>query len=182
PVPVEQEIKWMDGHRYIYSFEGQSYIVDFDGSNEETLVTSLLDSGLFLIARRPLINALGLETRAQYFDRIQPEYSEALKLVNNLPKESMVYFLFEPRSYNMKPFVQPDPINSNLMHDYYIYKTPERIISSWKSSGYTHILVNNASALFIEKEEHIEESKIKEIINLLHLKKKGQSYSLYIIP
>ncbi|HNO71702.1 MAG TPA: glycosyltransferase family 39 protein [Bacteroidia bacterium] len=144
--------------------------------------TSLLDSGLFLIARRPLINALGLETRAQYFDRIQPEYSEALKLVNNLPKESMVYFLFEPRSYNMKPFVQPDPINSNLMHDYYIYKTPERIISFWKSSGYTHILVNNASALFIEKEEHIEESKIKEIINLLHLKKKGQSYSLYIIP
>ncbi len=47
PVPVEQEIKWMDGHRYIYSFEGQSYIVDFDGSNEETLVTSLLDSGPF---------------------------------------------------------------------------------------------------------------------------------------
>lgn len=46
-IPLEQEIKWMDGHRYLYSVNNQSYIVDFDGSNEQTLVTSTKKPGPF---------------------------------------------------------------------------------------------------------------------------------------
>ncbi|MBA2279598.1 PEGA domain-containing protein [Candidatus Saccharibacteria bacterium] len=40
-IPVNQKIDWMDGHRFLYVVDGQSFIVDFDGSNEETLVTML---------------------------------------------------------------------------------------------------------------------------------------------
>lgn len=46
-IPLEQQIRWMDGHRYVYTVNDQSYIVDFDGSNEETLVTSRLRPGPF---------------------------------------------------------------------------------------------------------------------------------------
>lgn len=46
-VSKDQKIRWMDGHRFVYSTKGQSYIVDFDGSNEQTLVTSLLSPGPF---------------------------------------------------------------------------------------------------------------------------------------
>ncbi len=46
-IPTAQQIKWMDGHRYIYTVDDQSYIVDFDGSNVQTLVTSRLRSGPF---------------------------------------------------------------------------------------------------------------------------------------
>lgn len=46
-VPLTQQIKWMDGHRYIFTVDNQSYIVDFDGSNEETLVTSEVSNGPF---------------------------------------------------------------------------------------------------------------------------------------
>lgn len=46
-IPLAQKIRWMDGHRYIYSVNDQSYIVDFDGSNEQTLVTSRLNPGPF---------------------------------------------------------------------------------------------------------------------------------------
>lgn len=46
-IPLDQKIKWMDGHRYYYTANNQSYIVDFDGSNEETLVTSELNPGPF---------------------------------------------------------------------------------------------------------------------------------------
>lgn len=46
-VPIDTQVKWMDGHRYMFSSNGQSYIVDFDGSNEQTLVTSLSSTGPF---------------------------------------------------------------------------------------------------------------------------------------
>ncbi len=46
-IPLTQQIKWMDGHRYVYTVNDQSYIIDFDGSNEETLVTSRLRPGPF---------------------------------------------------------------------------------------------------------------------------------------
>lgn len=44
-IPLEQKLMWMDGHRYVYVVNQQSYIVDFDGSNEETLVTTRLTNG-----------------------------------------------------------------------------------------------------------------------------------------
>lgn len=46
-VPLAQKIKWMDGHRYVLSVDDQSYIVDFDGSNFQTLVTSRVLPGPF---------------------------------------------------------------------------------------------------------------------------------------
>lgn len=46
-IPADQEIKWMDGHRLIYVVNQQSYVVDFDGSNKQTLVTSRLSNSPF---------------------------------------------------------------------------------------------------------------------------------------
>ncbi len=38
-ISISQKLRWMDGHRLLYVVNTQSYIIDFDGSNEETLVT-----------------------------------------------------------------------------------------------------------------------------------------------
>jgi hypothetical protein len=46
-IPLEQEIEWMDGHRFILSIDQQSFVIDFDGSNLQTLVTSRLNPGPF---------------------------------------------------------------------------------------------------------------------------------------
>ncbi len=46
-IALEQQIKWMDGHRLIYTSDQQSYIIDFDGSNNQTLVTSRQPNGPF---------------------------------------------------------------------------------------------------------------------------------------
>lgn len=46
-IPSGYKIRWMDGHRYIYTIDGQSFIIDFDGSNMNTLVTSRLPAGPF---------------------------------------------------------------------------------------------------------------------------------------
>lgn len=46
-IPLASQVRWMDGHRYIFTVADQSYIVDFDGSNENTLVTSQLGPAPF---------------------------------------------------------------------------------------------------------------------------------------
>lgn len=62
-IPVSQEIKWMDGHRLLFTNNAQSYIVDFDGSNEQTLVTSRLNPGPFF--DRDFDNVLTFEDSKQ---------------------------------------------------------------------------------------------------------------------
>lgn len=146
------------------------------------IFASLLDSSLFLLARKPLLYALGLESRADYFARVQPEYSEALRLVNSAPEDSSVYFLFEPRSYDMQRVVQPDPINANLAHDYFLYNSPENLIEAWKSNGYTHILVYLPGAEFIQNEGRISESELGDVTKRLRLIAELDHYALYSIP
>lgn len=46
-IALDQKLRWMDGHRFIYTINSQSYIVDFDGSNKNTLVTSRMKYGPF---------------------------------------------------------------------------------------------------------------------------------------
>jgi hypothetical protein len=46
-IGLEQQLKWMDGHRFLFEVNQQSYIIDFDGSNENTLVTTRLPNGPF---------------------------------------------------------------------------------------------------------------------------------------
>jgi hypothetical protein len=83
-----------------------------------------------------------METRQAYFERMQPRYATTLELVNSTPVDSYIYFLFEPRSYSMTRRVQPDPINDNLMHDFYLHKTAKAILNDWQEKGYTHVLIN----------------------------------------
>lgn len=143
---------------------------------------TLLDNSLLLLVRRPLEYALGIESRQQYFERIQPQYSEAIKLVNNLPKGSFVYFLFEPRSYNMDQNVYPDPININLLHDYYLYETPEKIIESWKSTGYTHVLVGSSALQYLQNDEKNQVVLLNQVTKNLILVEETQNYEIYSIP
>jgi hypothetical protein len=136
---------------------------------------TLFDNSLSLIARRPLTYALGIESRRAYFERIQPQYAEALDLVGNTPSNAYVYFLYEPRSYNMPHKVQPDPINNNLQHDFYLYREAVAVINSWKARGYTHVLVFNHS-----KDGEFS-ALMKQILPYLKLAGENNNYKLYYI-
>lgn len=46
-IPLNQEVKWMDGHRFLYAQNQQSYIIDYDGANKQTLVTTSIANGPF---------------------------------------------------------------------------------------------------------------------------------------
>lgn len=46
-IPLNQEVKWMDGYRFLYAQNQQSHIVDYDGANKQTLVTTSIANGPF---------------------------------------------------------------------------------------------------------------------------------------
>jgi hypothetical protein len=100
----------------------------------------LLDYSLLVFVRNPLNVALGLESRTSYMSRMQQVYIQAVNLVNKTPETSYVYLLNEPRTYGMERRIQPDPINDNLAHDFYIYSTNLELLKGWQKLGYTHVL------------------------------------------
>jgi len=111
------------------------------------LAESLLSFGLFTLARHPLSTALGMTSRAEYFQRFQPTYADALALVGQTPPDARVYFLYEPRSYNMPRQVQPDAFLENFNHELYLQGSPQAVIAAWRHQGYTHVLYQHAGQL-----------------------------------
>jgi hypothetical protein len=147
------------------------------------IAVTLLDNSLSLIFRRPLVYALGMETRQAYFERIQPRYSQALELVGTTPGDAYVYFIFEPRSYTMPRKVQPDPINDNLMHDYYLFETPDAILDDWRSKGYTHVLVYFPGLELVKPaNEGLYTQQLEGVLKNLQLESELEDYRLYSIP
>lgn len=139
------------------------------------IALTLLDNSLSLIARRPLQNAFGMEPRQSHFQRWQPRYASALTLVESTPPDSFVYFIFEPRSYNMPRKVQPDAINSNLAHDFYLYRDVETIHADWISKGYTHVLVYTTML------DEDSSSQFNQLVPFMQLEMEDGSFRLYSI-
>jgi hypothetical protein len=117
------------------------------------IAVHLLDFSLFVISRNPVAVDLGITDRQVYFERFQPTYADALSLVSQTPPDAHIYFLFEPRSYGMDRAVTPDPINTNLGHDLYLYHTPESILYEWQSLGYSYVLYQRAGESLLENPE-----------------------------
>jgi hypothetical protein len=138
---------------------------------------SLLDFGLAVFHRNPLMVAVGAETRQEYMARLQPGYADALELVTQTPMNGYVYFLFEPRSYGMPRRVQPDPINDNLAHDFFLYHTPEGILHAWQSQGFTYILYQHAGDSLLDQPQ-----ETARLFSMLQVVAETPNTILYRIP
>ncbi len=111
---------------------------------------NLLDFSLFVLTRNPLTAALGITSQQAYFERLQPNYADALALVGDTPADSKIYFLFEPRSYGMPRQVTPDAINQNLAHDLWLYHSPENVLHQWQAQGYSYVLYQRAGDALLD--------------------------------
>ena len=109
------------------------------------VILNLFNFGLFTILRNPLAVVTGMNPREQYLRNQQPGYAAAVELANQIPPDSMLYILFEPRCYGINARVEPDVINANFPHDLRLYGTPEKIIAAWQDRGYTHVLIRNSA-------------------------------------
>jgi hypothetical protein len=118
---------------------------------------NLTNMGLTIVARNPFSVAVGITTNQRYLERFQPGYAEVLKMTSQLPVNSKIYTLFEPRSYGISRSIQPDPILDNFAHDVFLYGSPQQILNTWRAEGYTHILLNqrNVEAVLESAEDRL---------------------------
>ncbi|MDQ7029548.1 MAG: glycosyltransferase family 39 protein [Ardenticatenia bacterium] len=117
------------------------------------VVVSVLDVGLFVVARNPLAVITGVETPVAYRRRVLPEYTAAMELLARLPADARVYFLFEPRSYGAPRDVQPDPLLYNFAHGIYLEGDAESLARAWRRQGYTHVLLYRWGADFLAERQ-----------------------------
>lgn len=148
-----------------------------------SIYVNLLDMGLSVIARNPLATAAGIVTRQSYFERVQPAYTHALKMVAQTPQDSRIYSLFEPRSYGMKRDVQPDTILDTFSHDVFLYETPEKIVAAWQVQGFTHVLVSvrAVDAVLADKGDRAVFDQTMELLKPVSVSPDG-NYELLAIP
>lgn len=145
---------------------------------------NLFNFSLQILARNPLAAAVGIISRQAYLEQRQPEYASAVALVNRLPPDSKIYLLFEPRSYGMQALAQPDAINTNFSHDLWLYKTPEKVVATWKAAGYQFVLLARQAAQFGAADQASRNLLLDKTMTLLSLFAESEdgSYALYKIP
>jgi hypothetical protein len=148
---------------------------------------TILDTALFFLQRNPLAVTLGLQSREQYIEQVNPSYAGAMKLVDTLPKDAQIYSLFEPRSYGLPRQTQPDTINASFAHDVYLYQTPDDILQQWKVKKYTHVLVYERGLDFMKGTAKFTPAMQRTLVEtlaqlILISQTPDHIYSLYRIP
>jgi hypothetical protein len=142
-----------------------------------SVVSTVFDFGIFVFSRNPILYALNIKDRQTYMENVQPSYADALSLVSQTPPDAHILFFYEPRSYGMSRFVNPDVLNTNISHDFYLYQTPKNILQAWIAQGYTHILYQQIGDQFFENP-----TETQKLFDLLDLVVETPNTRLYKIP
>jgi hypothetical protein len=98
----------------------------------------------------PLPAALGLESESRFLQRTLGPYQSAIEVINELPAEAQVQFLWEPRSYGCRVDCRPDALLEHFwqMTQYQGYDETA-VAAAWAEQGVTHILLNQQGLNFL---------------------------------
>jgi len=84
---------------------------------------------------------LGITSRQDYLNQNLGWYGETMRNLGELPTEARVLFLWEPRGYYAASSAQADPWIDRWRVDRAEIGDPQEILTSWKTQGFSHILV-----------------------------------------
>jgi 4-amino-4-deoxy-L-arabinose transferase-like glycosyltransferase len=111
-------------------------------------VLTLTLIGTLLAAARdqPLQVLLGFESEEDFLARRLGWYAAAIEQINQeLPEESVVLFLWEPRSYHCAKDCLPDALLDRWLHTIYLHgRNSDSVASAWREEGITHVLLHRA--------------------------------------
>ena len=115
-------------------------------------------------------------------------YSAAMESIHELPENSRVLMLWEPRGYYCQPVCDPDEIIDKWPSDSRKYADSPTITRAWKAQGYTHLLIYNTGKEFVRTEDpqgsFINWTLLDATLRNLRIEKQieGGSYTLYKLP
>jgi len=85
-------------------------------------------------------------------------FEPAMKAIRELPEDSRVLMLFEPRNLYCAPKCEPDEIidrwlNERYENDPVAPRQSEEILETWRNKGYTHLLYYQLGADFLRQQD-----------------------------
>lgn len=132
--------------------------------------------------------ALGIITEDEYLSNVLGQYHVAVQAVGDLPENSQVQFIFEPRSLYCAPACLPDEILDQWKIAAALNSSPEKIIEYWKAKGTTHLLVFHSGVDYLREAEdsHYSAAELDQLdtflSNLELTESFGDAYKLYQLP
>lgn len=153
-----------------------------------SLSLSALHLSVQTIRQDSLKITAGLISEETYMDANLGWYAPALRAVNDLPGESRVLFLYEPRGLDCTPRCDPDEILDHWKISRLRNVDSSSIIPFWKQQGYNYVFVNTAGMEFLSdgSDPHHPAEEVAVLKNLLRemslVESFGQSYQIYQVP
>jgi hypothetical protein len=107
------------------------------------LAITLVSTLLFTVREQPLQVLLGFESEEDFLTRqLGWHYATVGQINRKLPPESVVLFLWEPRSYYCSIHCRPDALLDRWLHATYLYgHDAQAIADAWRAEGITHVLL-----------------------------------------
>src|SRR3990170_2294225 len=141
---------------------------------------------LALVRFNPAGVLTGVYPKQAYLEARLGGYAAAMRAVQSLPPEARTLFLWEPRGLYAPLSAQPDAWIDRWFLERRTSRSTPAILDSWRSQGFTHLLVYRSGAEF-ERQERGEyrsidwqefDRLIAELPSLLDLDGVYQLYSL----
>jgi hypothetical protein len=118
------------------------------------LVLALVNQLLLWLPEAPWAYLFGQETRSANLERRLGGHFIAMERLNNdLPPDSVVLFLWEPRSYYCDLDCRPDSILDRWGHLEYLYGDAAGIAAAWQAQGITHVLLWRTALDFVVSQQ-----------------------------
>lgn len=114
---------------------------------------NLLESAQSLLTSRALEAGFGVISEKQYTQHHLGSYQQASETLLALPQGSKAVLLWETRGYACLPVCDPDEIIDRWYHDRRMYVEVGGVLAAWQAQGYTHLLVSEPGAKFVETED-----------------------------
>lgn len=111
----------------------------------DVIVASFSKGGLQVI--------LDLKNEEEYLEDNLGWYAPSVLSMNDLPENSRVIMLWEPRGYYCIPKCDPDEILDRWLFELHQNGTPDATLDHWRQAGYTHLLYNRFGADFVQQND-----------------------------
>jgi hypothetical protein len=143
--------------------------------------------GKDVILRDPLRYLLRLENSADYLQRNMGSYSAAMRVIDDLPAQSHVLFLWEARGFYCQPRCDSDEAIDRWFHDASLRDNALEMAEAWRAEGFTHMLIYNQGAEFIRAQDSRPGTNdwtlLDQTLALLPVERRiGGAYTLYRLP
>jgi hypothetical protein len=113
------------------------------------LWVNVLEVGVNTVRTGVTQELLGVNTSQEYLADNLGWYVPAMEAIRDLPAGSRVLLLWEPRSFHCMPKCFPDEVLDRWAHDLHKMNDPYKVLDTWKSQGYTHLLYYRAGADYV---------------------------------